>query len=167
MFRKRCSDDVKWIGIMQYYVYQLSYRQVGRQLFRDHGTVKGWWQNFTKYGMPTKQRCKPPKALGTLELNYLRNLVAASPTIYLDELAEKLRDVYNVSVSLSTICRALYHDLKLTRKKITKYNREKSQALQRDYWTILNAMQAQQFQLVFIDETAKDSRDIARLYGRY
>jgi len=60
------------------------------------------------------------KLLGAMELDYLFRLVVESPTIYIDEMAEKLLSTYGVKASLPTICRALYHDLKLTRKQITR-----------------------------------------------
>ena len=67
---------------------------------------------------------------------------------------------------MSTICRALYHDLGFPKKRITRYNREKSLLLQQDYWRMLRFLKVLPQQLVFIDETSKDARDIARLYGR-
>lgn len=106
------------------------------------------------------------KKLGVCELNFLRRIILYAPTVYLDELQELLSTTYNVTVSLSTICRALYHDLHLTRKRITTFNIRKSLALQRMYWDILKRLNAKPHQLVFVDETAKDIRDTARLYGR-
>lgn len=160
------SDDVKWIGIAHRYFYNVSFREIGRTLFRDHATVRNWWRNFKRYGQPSKCRLTTPKTLGPCELDYLRRAIEESPTVYLDELANDMLKFFGVEVSVATICRSLYHDLGLNRKRITKYNIEKSLALQRDYWEIMRQLDARADMLIFVDETSKDSRDLARLYGR-
>ena len=166
LFRRHSSEEVRWIGVMEYYFYGLSFRQVGRNLFRDHSTVKGWWNNFVQYGTPCKTRKKLPKKLTEVELGYIKRVIDESPTIYLDEIASSLYEIYGVRISISTLCRSLYHDLNYTRKAITKFNREKSISLQRCYWTMMLQIGARQDQLVFLDESSKDVRDLARLYGR-
>lgn len=120
-----------------------------------------------RFGHPTSRtHASRVKKLGPCELDYLQRLVQQSPTIYLDELKELLERTYSINVSLSTICRALYVDLNLSRMRITKFNIHKSLILQRRYWGILHLMRAKSNQLVFVDETSKDIRDIARIYGR-
>lgn len=162
----RSCDEVKWLAIAHVYFYDMSFRDVARFFFRSHATIGWWWNNFQRYGTPTKQRMSIPKNLGPLELDLLKRMLTDNPTMYLDELVDSVRAVFDVEVSVSTVCRALYFDLGLTRKKITMFNREKSLLLQQQYWSMMKRIDARPHQLVFIDETAKDIRDIARLYGR-
>ena len=69
------------------------------------------------------------------------------------------------NVSTSTICRALKFDLGLTRKKITKRTREAKQIEVDYYFQRLQPFYFNQEMLLFIDETSKDGRDAARLFG--
>lgn len=163
----RVSEDVKWIAVMHYLRGDRSMRQVARDLFRDHSTVLSWVRNFENLGYPSRQHPTPTKKLGYVELEYLKLLVLRNPTIYLDELQVQLQERFDCAVSLSTICRGLCMRLKLNRKKITTYNKNKSLVAQTRYWDMMEEMNVQPDMLVFLDETAKDIRDTARLYGRY
>jgi len=164
--RKHASRDVKWIGVWHHYLYGLSFRDIGEMLFRHHSTVQSWWKHFQRTGQPYESAKKREKTLGLLELDYIYRLILDNGTLYMDEIVDDLQSVYGVTVSLSTLCRAMYHDLHLTRKKITKFNREKSILLQQQYWMELRVFDATPERLIFIDETSKDARDAARLYGR-
>jgi len=164
--RKHSGVDVRWIGVWHHYFYDMSFREIGKMLFRHHSTVEGWWRHFVSDGVPYAAAKKRQKTLGPMELDYIYRLVLDNGTLYLDEIVEDLQAVYGLTVSLATLCRAMYHDLHLTRKKITKFNREKSIILQQQYWQELNLFDARPEKLIFIDETSKDARDIARLYGR-
>ena len=70
------------------------------------------------------------------------------------------------NISLSTICRALNHDLKLTRKVLTKAASEATPLEIRLYEAKLRAIYHSPPQLVFIDKTSKDGCHAYRRYGR-
>jgi hypothetical protein len=68
-------------------------------------------------------------------------------------------------VSIPTLSRVLRRDLNLTRKKLEKRAREATVIEQRAYARRLGQVYMYPEQLVFIDETSKDGRSIARKYG--
>ena len=81
-------------------------------------------------------------------------LVLYSPTVYLEEICQKVHEVYGVSVSPSAMCRLL-RSHGFTRKKIKKVAFQKSDSLR-------GAFMAQSFmfnvdQFVCIDETGSDA----------
>ncbi|KIJ61115.1 hypothetical protein HYDPIDRAFT_64910, partial [Hydnomerulius pinastri MD-312] len=51
------------------------------------------------------------------DITYLSSLLDANPSLYLDELQERLLEARQVDVSIATICRAL-RSLALTRKHV-------------------------------------------------
>lgn len=69
------------------------------------------------------------------------------------------------NVSVPTICRALRHDLKLTRKKLEKRAREAIPQEIEDYKYRLQPYYYFPEQLVFVDETSKDGRTAHRKYA--
>lgn len=61
---------------------------------------------YREYGQVTNPHARPhdrPHALDMTVLNYMSALLDANPTLYLDELQEKIFDVHNVDVHISII----------------------------------------------------------------
>lgn len=82
--------------------------------------------------------------------------------MYLDELVQKIKDMINVDISASSLCRLLRR-YGITRKKIRQV------AKQRCY-TLRGIFMAHSFQFdvnmfVWLDETGTDKRDQFRKYG--
>lgn len=163
---KHASDDLKWYAVHRHVVLGESCRSVAASIHRHHTTVLDWVRNVKCFGMPSLQYHINSMKLGIVEVEYLRAMVQANPTIYLDELKDQLLDDMEVTVSASTLCRVLRDQLGFSRKKITTYNKKKSLLLQEVFWSDMEYLNVTPQQLVFLDETAKDVRDIARLYGR-
>lgn len=69
------------------------------------------------------------------------------------------------NISIPTICRALRHDLNLTRKKLQKRARESRPQEIIDFRHRLRPFYHYPQQLVFIDETSKDGRASLRKYA--
>ena len=80
-----------------------------------------------------------------------------------EDLRAKFPNLKNTSVS--TICRALRFDLNLSRKVITKHAREASYAEIKAFAYRLQPWYMDPSQLVFVDETSKDGRDVRRRFG--
>ena len=98
--------------------------------------------------------------------DFMRAYIADHPCFFLEELQDALRmafpDLANTSVP--TICRALRHDLNLTRKRIQKRAREALPGEVADFKTQLKIFYCYPEQLVSIDETSKDGRSALRRY---
>ena len=65
---------------------------------------------YREYGQVTNPHACPrgcPCALDMTVLNYMSALLDANPTLYLNELQEKIFDVHNVDVHISTISQSL------------------------------------------------------------
>ncbi len=93
---------------------------------------------------------------------YVVGIVLNNPAMYLGEIRQEIRDVLQVDLSVSTICRLLQR-YSITRKKIMQV------AVQRCY-SLRGAFMAQCLLLdsrmyVWVDETGTDRRDNIRKYG--
>ncbi|RLO06054.1 hypothetical protein DYB28_012592 [Aphanomyces astaci] len=97
--------------------------------------------------------------------SWVSEYAIAHPCFYIEELEEALRLQFPSlnNISASTICRALMHDLGLTRKE--KRAREAAEFELRDYYRRLSPYYSYPDQLVFVDETSKDGRDSIRKYA--
>ena len=60
-----------------------------------------------EYTDPSKQRAGQPQILDDDDERYLRSLLESNPSIYPDEIKQKLEAVRKVSVSIATIYRFL------------------------------------------------------------
>ncbi|KAF8925123.1 hypothetical protein BGZ58_001115, partial [Dissophora ornata] len=100
-------------------------------------------------------------------LNSVKAYVKDHSCFYLEELQSFIQETHPsvANTSIPTICRALRHVLKLSRKKIEKRAREALLAELEDYNFSLRPFYNFPEQLVFVDETSKDSRDALRKYA--
>lgn len=92
---------------------------------------------------------------------FVETYVNQHPCLFLDELKDAIATAFPdlSNVSLATVCRALRHDMNLTRKKLEKRAREaKAQELD-DFKFRLGTFYMYPEQLVFVDETSKDARE--------
>jgi len=123
-------------------------------------SIRRWYQLFITKGVVDEQEKKQTKSRWPEEvLQAVANYCKKHPTFYLEELQDFLIEKFDLkNVSLSTICRALNHDLKLSRKVLTKAASEAAPLEIRSYMAKLRAIYHYPAQLVFIDETSKDGR---------
>lgn len=98
---------------------------------------------------------------------YVRDYVKEHPCFLMEELRDILRASFPTltNTSLPTICRALRHDLGLTRKVLQKRAREAGPQELVDYQQRLQVFYNYPEQLVFIDESSKDGRAALRRYA--
>jgi hypothetical protein len=96
--------------------------------------------------------------------DFVKEYVASNPYFYIQELQDALLCEFSeiTNVSASTICRALRHDFKLSRKCLEKRAKESIFQQLREFYMKLSEMYSYPEQLIFIDESSKDGRDCLR-----
>ena len=90
------------------------------------------------------------------------HLVVDKPGILLHEIKEELSSVLMVEIDISTICRFL-HDCGFTRQKLRHVALQQDQFLRQKF--IVDVSLYDPEQLIFIDETGFDRRNLQRKYG--
>lgn len=141
-------------------------RQISETLQVSQGLVLKVVAIHRTYGMvtdPTKQRTGRPREIDNDAAQYLEELLAANPNMYLDELQQRLEAVLNLNVSIATISRTL-HRLAITRKRVSKAAAERDEDL-RLLWRLDIAQYEDPEMFVFLDESAVDNHTVARTHG--
>jgi DDE superfamily endonuclease len=163
------SDDFRWRIVSLILVYDIGVDYLSDIFGPSVRTIKRWYALFLRLGDVHEVRERkrssrwPPEVVEAVGV-YCKE----HPTFYLDELQGFMKQRFPqvVNVSLSSICRALRFDLKLSRKVITKRAMESMPAEIQNYKEKLSQFYSYPEQLVFVDETSKDGRDSYRKYGR-
>lgn len=166
------SKDMRWRCIVLYYVYSQSSSIISRVLGVSKSSVLAIKKLFDDNGvvMPD-QRKKTNVKWANDVVDFVKKYVNDYPQFYLEELQEALIDKFKskypeLPVSIPTLCRALKHVLKLTRKVLEKRAREATAKARTEYIYNLSNWYMYPQQLVFVDETSKDGRDGQRRYAR-
>ncbi|ETV64266.1 hypothetical protein H257_18822 [Aphanomyces astaci] len=154
------SVDMRWrcVVLVQVYgidievvrlVLGLSYRSVARfnAMFSRTGYVDGKARRATTLRWPDTVNA------------WVNDYAISHPCFYIEELQEAIQLQFPSlnNVSPSTICRALMHDLGLTRKVLERRAREAADFELQDYYVRLKCFYSRPDQLVFVDETSKDA----------
>lgn len=163
------SIDLRWRIVSLIHIYDIDVSFISDLLGPKPRSIRRWYKRFLATGdvadnpRTVKQSRWPPHVVQQVE-----KYVNEHPTFYIEELQDFLRSNFPEirHISISTICRALNFDLKLTRKKLTKAAREAAPEEIRVYYAKLKAIYSYPDQLVFLDETSKDGRDAFRRYAR-
>ncbi|ETV66012.1 hypothetical protein H257_17429 [Aphanomyces astaci] len=139
------SLDMRWRCAVLVQVYSIDVNTVVVLLGLSHRSVTRFNTQFMKTGT----------------VDAMRN---TSPCFYIEELQDALKLEFPTlaNVYKATICRALMHDLGLTRKVLEKRAREAAVFELHDYYRRLRPLYSNPDQLVFVDETSKDGRDALR-----
>jgi transposase len=131
-------------------------------------SVLRWMALFEKLGdvVPNVPRQKSARWPAEVYI-FVKQFIEGNPCFYIQELQEQLLENFPdvTNVSCPTICRALRHDLKLSRKVLEKRARESVPLHLKEYFYELSELYSYPEQLIFIDETSKDGRDALRRYG--
>ena len=114
-----------------------------------------------------KQRSERTSQCPTEVLEDVKKFVSNHPTFFLEELQHFLFTKWpNLkNTSLPTICRALHFDMGMTRKVITKAACECLPEEVANYRAKLATVYSYPQQMVFIDETSKDSCNAYHMHG--
>ena len=118
------------------------------------------------YGQVTNPYTKPRnghRLLTFADENYIRILIEARPSIYLDEIQEGLLLERRVQVSIATISRTLTR-MRISKKSLSRRAAECNEQL-RILWELEVADLEDPDLFVFIDESAVDNRTVQRSSG--
>ncbi|KAF8868050.1 hypothetical protein CPB84DRAFT_1806888 [Gymnopilus junonius] len=111
------SDDLKECIVHWYNVKLLTMEEIRDCSGCSIGLVHKVISNYRDIGQvrnPFKHQTGHPPSLSNDDLLFVSALLDANPSIYLDEMQQKLRDICEVHVSIPTISRAL-HQINLSR----------------------------------------------------
>ena len=122
--------------------------------YRDFGQVRN----------PFALRAGRPCILTEEDLLFLNALLEANPSLYLDELQQKLFDIWDVHVSLPTISRTLLQHINLSRKGLTKAAAERNEEVQAA-WEGMMSQYTDPDLFVALDESAVDDRTGQQVHG--
>jgi len=125
------SDDLKERIVKWYYEDQDTMAEIAAQARYSIGLVSKVLRYYREYGQvrdPFRQHTGRPSKLSEADLKYIDTIVTANPSLYLDEIQQRLRDVRDVEVSIATLARALV-SLELTRKQVSKAASERDEGL--------------------------------------
>jgi len=162
------SEEFRWRCVLLYYVYGIPVRYISDILGPKPRSISRWYEAFKKTGsIEGKARKKRRSRWSSDVLEYVKEFVLANPTFFLEELQEGLKENFPSlkNISVSTICRALKHDLRMSRKILTKAARECVPEEVFIYKLKLDAIYSYPEQVIFIDETSKDGRHAFRRYA--
>lgn len=162
------SKDIRWRCLVLHYVYGARVQNCSLILGPSVKSIERWMSLFQRTGnvMPNIPRQK--SARWSVEAyDFVDEYVRTNPCFYIEELQEALTSRFSEmgNISTSTICRALRHDLRLTRKVLEKRARESIPQQLREFYHKLSPIYSYPEQLVFIDESSKDGRDCLRRLG--
>jgi len=129
-------------------------------------SINRWTDNYETFGSvkPPLDVTGRPRLLNPAAVEGLSDLLAESPGLYLDEIAEYLALYHDQPISLTALHDNLT-ELGLTRKIMRRAAVERDDAL-RAAWLEDTLLRFTANEVVCLDESSKDGRTIFRKYGR-
>jgi len=141
-------------------------RDIATQMKVSVGSVHKALHTYDECGEyldPSKKRTGRPQILDDDDAWYLQSLLKSNPTLYLDEIKEKLETVRNISVSMATISRFL-RSRDFTWKMVSRRALEGNQMV-RACWEADTAQYVGPDCFIFIDESHVDQKTAQRQRG--
>jgi transposase len=162
------SSDIRWRAVTLVYVYGVELEETARVLGVSARAISRWYAQFqlTGHVLPKKQQAR--QRYPTDVLVFISSYVKRHPCFFVDELRAELKLAFcgrSLAVSHSTILRALWFDLKLSRKVLERRAREAIPLEIIAYQRKMAAFYSYPEQVVFVDETSKNGKDSARKYA--
>ena len=118
---------------------------------------------YGEYADPSKKQTGRPQILDDEDEWYLKSLLKSNPSMYLDEIKEKLETVRGISVSMATISRFL-RSRDFTRKTLARPAMEANERV-RTCYQIETATIIDPDSFVFIDESHINRKTAHRSSG--
>ena len=159
------SIDIKR-RIVQLRQEGLTLRDIAGRLKVSIGVVHKTLEIYEEYGEyadPSKKRTGRPQILDDDDKWYLKSLLESNPSIYLDEIKQKLEAVRGVSVSMATISRFL-RSWDFTWKALARPAKEANERVRTCYQTETSRFVDPDY-FVFIDESHVDQKTAHRSNG--
>jgi len=160
------SEDLKNRIADWYYVQNMTMEDIRDLAGCSIGTVYNTIRNVRDFGVaknPFNQQAGRLSSLTDDDIKFIEALVDANPSMYLDEMQQKLQDIRETDVSIATISRSLRR-INLTRKTVTKAAAERDAEL-RAVWEGMMSQYTDPELFVFLDESAVDGRTGQRTQG--
>ncbi len=130
-------------------------------------SMRRWENNMEEYGSvvpPPNPNRSRPRILNADMTHDLMTLITEAPEMYLDEIQEWIAIVHDVGLSISALHQNI-RDCGITYKMLHKAAVERDEEV-RTHWKAEMQANWVASQVVVVDETSKDDRTLARLYGR-
>lgn len=159
------SPDIGWRVIWQRIGMGMSFRSIAQRLQIGVGTAHRLFKRFEERGDvdPLKRSKRPDnRKLDNLHELYILGLVLQNPSLYLNEICQRIQEATSVTVSASCVCRALHRN-GFTRKKISQIAKQRCAEFRGDF--MAQILEYPRDFLVFLDETGSDNRDHIRKFG--
>ena len=157
------SLDLRWRIIWAYLSQNLSSVQIAEIFGVCERTVKRYVLMFEQTGeVESVQASHGSPLLDKFEQLKLLQLILDYPGIYLKEIQKKLEGFFGVSISLSTICRALKR-MGCTRQVMYRIALQRSDTLRAQFIADISVYDPAM--LVWLDESGCDKRNTVRKYG--
>jgi transposase len=164
--KKAYSSDIRWRIIYQRVGMGLTFTEIAKNLnialstahrtfstFERNGTVEPASRNSSRIEM---------RILDQQGELYVIGLVLNSPTLYLGEIVQLVKNDLGVDLSAATICRLLKR-YGHTRKKVRQVAQQRCAALRGHFMAHIYLYTSESF--VWIDETGSNKKDHIRKYG--
>ena len=143
----------------------LSYRKIAQNLNVAVGTAYNTFKVFERTGSVEAKKPRKRPELCKLDYHhqlYVVTLVLDQPNLYLGEICSTIKEITNIQVSPSTLCKLLAR-YGLTRKKIQYVAAQRRLEYRGHFIATISAFSKEM--LVWVDETGCDKRDLLRKYG--
>lgn len=124
--------------------------------------VLALYRDFNAVHNPHARQRGRPRALTTNDTSYLHSLLRADPTLYLDELQERLYQARDVDVSIATLSRALRR-LALSHKSTATAALERNEQLRAAWQARYGDIPMEYY--VWLDESSVDDQTNQRRGG--
>ena len=118
--KKAYSVDVRWRVVHQRIGMALPFFKIAKNLSIAASTAHRIFQKFASSGdvQAVQRRCRPElRALDEHSELIIIGLILESPTLYLDEVVQEVKEITSLTVSPTTICRLLKR-YGFTRKRV-------------------------------------------------
>lgn len=129
-------------------------------------SIKRWKHQLEeeKSFIGTRKAAGRPRAIPNFLLIEIQRLLDESPSLYLDEIADYLAVMHEHQVNIATLARSL-KDISYERKVMRTFAAQRDDQYRHNWlhWVIT---EFKAWHLVFVDESSKDGRTLARRYGR-
>ena len=155
------SSDLKERVVSLYFSGNMSMREVADLLNVSLGLVYNVISCYRAFGQvnnPWPQSYGRHRILDDGDLSFIRELIHAQPSIYLDEIQYKLSVVRGTQVSVSTISRTMTR-IGLTRKALSRKADERNEDV-RLLWELDMVQYTDPEMFVFLDESAVDNHTV-------
>jgi transposase len=143
---KKAPEIASLAGCVESTVYEIL------RLYRDFGQVTN----------PYIRSRGRPRTLDQGDMNYIHSILEANPTLYVDEIQQRLFVTRDVEVSITTVCRALRR-LSVVHKRVAKEAQERDELIRATWQAEYGDIPMESF--VWLDESSVDDRTNQRRDG--